>query len=157
MRFSYESLLNDAVDAAEIFGLQGGLARKNPDLRLLYDTAFEWRELTGTWPMHHVLAAYRDVIEERPELPKRIIDAFQASGEYAKRNFETLMDLFLNQFGGSRKDLEARFTPEEIGRNYSWSLSPAERRTIQLVLDMSLEFGFIRRNCRIDELMFQDH
>jgi len=155
MRFSYESLLNADVDAAEIFGLQGALARHNPGVRLLYDTALEWHVLTGTWPMHHVLATYRDVVQRHPTLPKQLLEGFHASREYAKKHLRALLDAFVEHFGGRRQDLEGHFAPNDIGASYSWSMSHDERKTIRIVSDMCLEYGFIRKGYDLDELIWQ--
>lgn len=142
------------VEAAELFGLYGNLARKNPESRLLYDTVLEWRDLTGTWPIHHVLAAYRDTVDERPELPTQVVAAFNASRDYAKQNFTSLMDRYAKQSGVSRQELEARGHPDEIGGSYSWSVNVEERKTIQEVIDMSREFGLISKRYEADELIF---
>lgn len=131
------------VGAAELLGLYSGYARGNPNLRLLYDTSLEWRELTGTWPMHHALAGYMDVLQENPDLPRRLVEAFRASVDYARRHVEELIDKFVETFGGDRKELRKRVNPQAIGQRESWSLTHEDRRAIQAVIDLSVEFGFI--------------
>ncbi len=138
-----------------MFGLYGNLAGKSADLRLLYDTVLEWRALTGTWPMHHVLAAHRDVVEKRPELPNQLTNAFKASQGYAKDNFNRLMGLYAKQFGVPPKELEAHNDPDDIGRSFSWSISLEEKKTVQTVIDMSLEFGYIKQSYQAKQLIYQ--
>jgi ABC-type nitrate/sulfonate/bicarbonate transport system substrate-binding protein len=145
------------VDAAELFGLYGNLARENPEIRVLYDTASEWHALTKTWPMHHVLATYRDIVKETPELPKRLLGVFNASRDYARENFNLLIDLYLKEFDGNRENLLSQVKPEELGAHYSWSLSDEEERTIRTVHDFCKEFGFIKGSYALDALVCGAH
>ena len=131
------------VEAAELLGLYSGYARENPNLRFLYDTSLEWRELIGTLPMHHALACYADVLQEIPDLPRKLIETFQASTEYARGQVQVLIDEFVEMFGGNREELRKRVNPQAIGQRNSWSLTDEDRRTIQAVMDLSMEFGFI--------------
>lgn len=122
---------------------------------MLYDTVLEWRDLTETWPIHHVLAAHRDIVEARPELPGQVVAAFNASRDYAKQNFASLVDRYSKQFGVPRQELEAHCHPDEIGASFSWSVTAEEQKSIQVVIDMSLEFGFINRSYQANQLIFR--
>ncbi len=154
MRLSYESLLRGDVEAAELFGPYGNAARKNPDIRLLYDTAVEWKELTGTWPMHHALASYTDVLERDPTLPRRLIDAFALSTDYAQKHLNPLQDEYLEQYGGNADELRKRANGSKIKGLYSWSLTHEDKQCIQEVLDLSMEFGFVDKPYSVDEIIF---
>lgn len=157
MRLSYESLLRGDVEAAELFGPYGTAARENPDIRLLYDTAFEWRDLTGTWPMHHALAGYTDVLRRDPALPRNLVDAFMRSADHGQENLRGLMDRFAEQHAANAAALKAQKERPSLRRLYAWSLSEEDRRCIQAVLDMSLEFGFVGKPYTVDEVVFPYH
>ena len=124
---------------------------------MLYDTASEWHALTETWPMHHVLATYRDVVKKTPELPKCLLGALNASRDYARENFNLLLDLYVKEFDGRRENLLYQVKPEELGVHYSWSLSGEEKRTIRIVHDFCKEFGFIKGSYALDALVFGAH
>ncbi len=154
MRLSYESLLRGDVEAAELFGPYGNAARRNPEIRLLYDTAIEWRELTGTWPMHHALASYMDTLERDPTLPRRLIDTFALSADYAEQRLGELQEKFVKIHGGNLDELRKRVNGSKIKELYSWSLTAEDRKCIQAVLDMSAEFGFVDKRYSVEDITF---
>ena len=154
MRLSYESLLRGDVEAAELFGPYGNAARQNPEIRLLYDTAIEWRELTGTWPMHHALASYRDTLERDPTLPRRLINTLANSAEYAVQHLGELQEKFVGKYGGNLEELRKRAKGSKIKDLYAWSLTHEDRQCIQAVLDMSAEFGFVSKRYSVDDITF---
>ena len=154
MRLSYESLLRGDVEAAELFGPYGNAARRNPDIRLLYDTAIEWQELTGTWPMHHCLASYTDTLEQDPTLPRRLIDTLALSADYAQQHLGELQEKFVETHGGNLDELQTRMNGSKVKELYSWSLTTEDRKCIQAVLDMSAEFGFVDKRYSVEDITF---
>lgn len=155
-QMALDSLLGGAVEAAELLGPYAAAARHHPDERLLYDTSLEWHALTGTWPMHHVLATYADVLEEHPELPAKLVDALRASGAYARLHVPELIDEYVETVGGDPASLD-RWGNEgdTIGQRYVWSLDAEDRRAIQIYLDLSADFGFASRRYAAEEVTFE--
>ncbi|NIM19030.1 MAG: hypothetical protein GTO51_09470 [Candidatus Latescibacteria bacterium] len=154
MRLSYESLLRGDVEAAELFGPFGNAARRNSEIRLLYDTAEEWRELTCTWPMHHALASYTDTLERDPSLPRRIIDILTASAGYGQEHLEELQGLFVKEHGGDLQELQKRVNGSKLKELYSWSLTAEDKKCIQTVLDLSAEFGFVGKRYTVEDITY---
>lgn len=154
MRLSYESLLRGDVEAAELFGPFGNAARQNPEIRLLYDTAVEWRELTGTWPMHHALASDTDTLQRDPSLPRRLIDSLAVSAEYAQQHLNKLQEEFVKTHGGNLHELQKRRNGSKIKELYSWSLTTEDKKCIQAVLDLSAEFGFVDKRYSVEDITF---
>ncbi len=154
MRLSYESLLRGDVEAAELFGPYGNAARRNPEIRLLYDTAIEWRELTGTWPMHHVLASYTDTLERDPTLPRRLINTLAISADYAQQHLGELQEEFVKIHSGSLDELRKRVNGSKIKELYSWYLMAEVSQCIQAVLYMSAEFGFVDKRYSVEDITF---
>ena len=154
MRLSYESLLRGDVEAAELFGPYGNAARQNPEIRLLYDTAVEWKELTGTWPMHHTLASFADILEHSPTLPRRLIETFALSTDYAQEHLGQLVDEFSQKHGGNPDEIRNHADGSKIKGLYAWSLTPEDRQCIQTVMDLSLEYGFVDKRYSADDIIF---
>ncbi len=152
MRLSYESLLSGDVEAAELVGPYGNAARRNPEIRLLYDTAIEWRELTGTWPMHHVLASYTDTLERDPTLPRRLINTLAISVDYAQQHLGELQEEFVKIHGGNLDEIRKRANGSKIKDLYAWSLTHEDRQCIQAVMDMSAEFGFVDKRYSVEDI-----
>ena len=154
MRPSYEGLLKGSVDVAELLGPYARYASENPELRRLYDRAQEWCDLTGTQPMPHVLATYEDILERDPEMPKRLIQAFLTSQEYARQNLEPLIEEFVETFGGDTEKLRQQVEATPLGQRYAWTLTDDDRRTIRAVWDMGVELGYFRERPAVDEVVF---
>lgn len=154
MRLSYESLLRGDVEAAELFGPFGNAARQNPEIRVLYDTAVQWKELTGTWPMHHALASFIDILEHSPTLPHRLIEAFALSTDFAQEHLGQLVDEFAQKHGGNANEIRKRADGSKIKDLYAWTMTHEDRQCIQAVIDLSLEYGFVDRRYSVDDIVF---
>jgi hypothetical protein len=123
-------------------------------IRLLYDTAIEWRDLTGTWPMHHALASYTDTLEQDPTLPRRLIDTLALSAAYAQQHLGELQEKFVKTHGGNIEELQKRENGSKIKDLYSWSLTAEDKKCIQAVLDMSAEFGFVDKRYSVEDITY---
>lgn len=156
MRLSYESLLQGHLDAAELLGPYSRQGRESPSLRLLYDTAIEWHGLTGTWPMKHVLASFTDVLDRVPELSQQLAEIFFASTEYGRENLAALAAEFSRTYGGNADELANTINPKKVGENYTWSLTKEDILTIQAVIDLSVEYGFIGRKHTAADLILHN-
>ena len=162
MRLSYEGLLHGTLDVAELLGPYEAAARKDPRFTLLYDSSSTWRELFGTWPIQHCFAAYTDVLEKVPELPRWFHDAVFRSREYGRQHAHELLDRFLKTHGDkylriNGKDgetLRAELDPANLGDRFTWSLTDEDKKTIQTALDLSFELGYVKKRHGLDDVIY---
>ena len=163
MRLSYEGLLQGTVEAAELLGPYEKAARKDPRFRLLYDASADWREITGTWPMHHCLATYTDVLEKVPELPQRFSAAFFRSREHGRQHAYELLDEYLKTYGDDYyrirgedgEKLRADFDPSNVGERFTWSLTAEDQKSIRAALEALFELGYVSKRYRLEDVIYR--
>lgn len=141
------------MEAAEVLGAHSITASQDPEYRVLYDSSSDWHDLTGTWPMHHVLGTYGDILQADPELPRRMVEALWASRDYARRHMPRLIDEFVEGFGGDRGRLAKWADEHDVGERFAWSMDEEDRRTIQTVMDLLLEYNYVDKQYTVDDMV----
>lgn len=106
-------------------------------------------EKTGIFPIMHVLGIRNDILEERPDLPAILFDAFERARQHAVRElgqvayFYTMLPWLVDHMAETRRIMGDDWWPYGIEPN---------RKVLETLCRYALEQGTVARPMRVEEL-----
>ena len=103
---------------------------------------------TGIFPIMHVLALKRDIVERHPWIAVNLYNAFTAAKAAAMRRLENPRIVPLAWYREAWEEQQALLGPDP----WEYGLSPQNRHTLETLAGYSHEHGLITRPIPLDEL-----
>lgn len=125
----------------------------HPDVKRLFpdfrSAERDYYSKTGVFPIMHVVAIRKDVVEANPELPKQVFELYSQAKQLAYDDLETTTALKVTLPWVTQEFDETRAL---MGDNY-WSYGvEANRKPLELLMRYTHEQGLTRRKLNIEEL-----
>jgi 4,5-dihydroxyphthalate decarboxylase len=128
------------------------LGRDAPVTRLFPDAADrerDWYRRTGVYPIMHVIAIRREVVDAHPWIPMNLVQAFAAARD---RGLARALDLNASRFPVPWLPDYARQMADLFGGEpFPYGVEP-NRRTLERFLGYAREQGICRRPLRVEDL-----
>ena len=129
------------VDAVLVFGdVAAQMALQPEKYRLLCDVSSEFRDLYGEYPVVAVLVAKSELLEERPEIVRGVVEALNASLSYGLSHLDEALPWALEARGGMAAEVAL-----EALRQYQvrFTLTQLDREVILRILELAYERGLV--------------
>jgi chorismate dehydratase len=110
---------------------------------MVTDLAAEWNRLTGHWMSFAVCAIRKQVVEQRPELVKRIYQAFMESKHRSLADKSSLVRDARKLIGGTASYWHHYFT------SLIYEFGPEQQAGLQLYFRYAWELGFLKHEAPI--------
>ncbi|HEU4343258.1 MAG TPA: MqnA/MqnD/SBP family protein [Candidatus Binatia bacterium] len=133
----------DAIVLLDHFFFRGEAA---DGVRCLYTDGEAWKKFTGfDQIIKHMVAAREDLLQEHPELKKKLLEAFRASFAYSEKHLDEIGDAFIRRYGGDKKALLASARYPKI----EFTFTEKEQKLAEAEMEMLVEVGDIPRRAPI--------
>ncbi|HZA54698.1 MAG TPA: ABC transporter substrate-binding protein [Candidatus Udaeobacter sp.] len=112
------------------------------------DLEIEYYSRTGIFPIMHTTAIKQEIVEKHPWVPINLLQAFERSKELAYRRMENPRIVPLAWFRHAVEEQE-----ELLGQDpWIYGLGEQNRKTLETLMQYSLEQGLIGKNMPVDDL-----
>jgi len=139
-------VLSDMMQSADAALLIGDHAIRESWLDhgwMVTDLAEEWTNRTGRWMSFAVCAVRKQVVMERPELIRRIYDAFMESKRKSLADLTALVADAEHQIGGTAQYWQQYFSA------LTYEFGPEQQAGLQLYFRYAWELGFLDKEVPI--------
>jgi 4,5-dihydroxyphthalate decarboxylase len=156
-RLGGETTLGDALLAGEIDALMSPVvppsiwsgdervARLFPDYK---DVEGAYFRASGVFPIMHVLAVRREVVERHPWVPASLYEAFTEAKTLAYRRVSSGRSVPLAWFGAAWEEQRHTLGPDP----WAYGLTDANRANVETILRYMREQGLLRGAMSVEDL-----
>jgi 4,5-dihydroxyphthalate decarboxylase len=145
-------LLSGAVDALMLPTVPKAVQEGDPRVRRLFPDYKEveaaWYRRTGLFPIMHVTAVRRELVERHPWIPARLRNAFDAAKQVAYRRMANVRVVPLAWFGAAWEEERRLLGPDP----WRHGLDGANAANLEMLLRSMRRQGLIARTPALDAL-----